>query len=175
MVTPAADKAQRFTDWLTGMLRVSVPSASGESGQKILVFCSRKRTCDKLAADLHHKGLGATALHGDKSQNERDWAVQAFRRAQKPILVATDVAARGLDVENVTAVVNFDLPNCIEDYVHRIGRTGRAGKKGLAVTFFTNDDRSSETARMASDISEIMVRAGHVPPGELKALARRFM
>lgn len=167
VVCSAAEKFAKFSQWLTTTLQ-------GGSNHKILVFCSRKKICDQLSMDLHYKGLGAVALHGDKSQNERDWAVQAFRSGQKPVLVATDVAARGLDIHQITAVANFDLPGSVEDYVHRIGRTGRAGHKGLAVTFFAKDDHSSDTARMASGISLIMQRAGHTPPADLKALARYY-
>ena len=81
--------------------------------------------------------FGAAAIHGDKRQQERDWTLKSFKDNHTTILVATDVAARGLDIKDVEAVVNFDFPQGVEDYIHRIGRTGRAGRKGEALTLFT--------------------------------------
>ncbi|OMO67488.1 hypothetical protein COLO4_30131 [Corchorus olitorius] len=97
-----------------------------ERGSKVIIFCSTKRLCDQLARSLG-RNFGAVAFHGDKSQNERDWVLSQFRTGKSPILVATDVAARGLDIKDIRVVINFDFPTGIEDYVHRIGRTGRAG------------------------------------------------
>lgn len=89
-------------------------------GQKVIIFCSTKRMCDQLAWSLGRE-YNAAALHGDKRQQERDYTLQAFKDGRQPVLVATDVAARGLDVKDVAAVVNYDMPPSIEDYVHRIG------------------------------------------------------
>jgi ATP-dependent RNA helicase DeaD len=100
-----------------------------------LVFCNTKRKVDKLLSQLQTRGYFADGLHGDMSQNQRDRVMANFRNGQIEILVATDVAARGIDVENVEAVFNYDVPNNEEYYVHRIGRTGRAGKTGRAFTF----------------------------------------
>ncbi len=102
-----------------------------------LVFCNTKRTCDQLVEDIRSRGYAADALHGDMTQRVRDKVMRSFREGRIEVLVATDVAARGLDVENVDAVFNYDIPQDPEYYVHRIGRTGRAGKTGVAYTFAT--------------------------------------
>ena len=106
-------------------------------------------------------------MHGDKSQQDRDWALREFKSMQCTLLVATDVAARGLDVDDIRIVVNFDFPKEMESYVHRIGRTGRAGKKGLAVSFFVAEKNS----RLARELIEILRRADQVIPPELQAMA----
>lgn len=100
-----------------------------------LVFCNTKKRVDELVGALQTRGYSAESLHGDMRQNERDAVMWKFRNGEIDILVATDVAARGIDVENIEAVINYDLPNDEEYYVHRIGRTGRAGKAGKAYTF----------------------------------------
>lgn len=100
-----------------------------------MVFCNTKRQVDELTSDLQARGYSAEALHGDMRQEYRDWVMNQFRKGNIEILVATDVAARGLDVENIEAVFNYDLPNDEEYYVHRIGRTGRAGREGKSFTF----------------------------------------
>ncbi|WP_242614363.1 DEAD/DEAH box helicase [Actinomadura roseirufa] len=99
-----------------------------------MVFCQTKRACDRVAADLAQRGFDAAAVHGDLGQSQRERALRAFRNGKIDVLVATDVAARGLDVDDVTHVVNYECPDSAETYVHRIGRTGRAGKEGTAVT-----------------------------------------
>lgn len=101
----------------------------------ILIFVETKRSCDYLEEVLCTKGFPACSIHGDKSQREREDALKSFRSGATPVMVATDVAARGLDIPNVTNVVNYDLPTNIDDYVHRIGRTGRAGNTGFALSF----------------------------------------
>ncbi|MGN0401929.1 MAG: DEAD/DEAH box helicase [Acetatifactor sp.] len=100
-----------------------------------LIFCNTKMKVDELAEVLKKSGFRAEGLHGDMSQHQRDVAMRRFRNGSSNILIATDVAARGIDVENVAAVINYDLPQDIEYYVHRIGRTGRAGKTGRSFTF----------------------------------------
>ena len=105
-----------------------------------LVFCNTKRRVDKLVTHLQIRGYAADGLHGDMTQNQRDRVMSKFRKGKIDVLVATDVAARGIDVENVEAVFNFDVPNDDEYYVHRIGRTGRAGKKGMAFTFVSGKE-----------------------------------
>ena len=105
-------------------------------GERVIIFCSTKRMCDQLSYSVGRE-FGASAIHGDKKQSERDWVINNFKSGRSPVMVATDVAARGLDIPNVTAVVNYDFPNGVEDYIHRIGRTGRAGATGEAYTFFT--------------------------------------
>merc|ERR1712232_821995 len=128
---------------------------------RVLVFVETKKGCDMLCRSLRMDGFQARAMHGDKSQEERDWALREFKSCQAPLLVATDVAARGLDVDNIKMVVNFDFPNDLETYVHRIGRTGRAGKKGLAVSFFV----AQKNGRMARDLISILNKTNqYIPP-----------
>lgn len=103
--------------------------------ESTIVFCRTKKGADELTASLVARGYMAEALHGDLSQVQRDRVMKKFRESKLEILVATDVAARGLDIDHVTHVVNFDIPQDPESYVHRIGRTGRAGRKGTAITF----------------------------------------
>ncbi|HHT19614.1 MAG: DEAD/DEAH box helicase [Euryarchaeota archaeon] len=105
-----------------------------------LVFCNTKRRVDRLVSHLQTRGYFADGLHGDMSQNQRDRVMAKFRKGQIEILVATDVAARGIDVDDVEAVFNYDVPNNEEYYVHRIGRTGRAGKTGQAFTFVSGKE-----------------------------------
>ena len=108
---------------------------------KAIVFTKTKKMADELARKLRNSSFNADAIHGDFSQAKREKVLRAFREGKLEILVATDVAARGLDIKNVKVVYNFDLPNDTESYVHRVGRTGRAGKEGLAISFFIpNED-----------------------------------
>ena len=105
-----------------------------------MVFCRTKRTCDKVAADMVDRGFAAAAVHGDLGQGAREQALRAFRAGKIDVLVATDVAARGIDVADVTHVVNYQCPEDEKVFLHRIGRTGRAGANGVAVTFVDWDD-----------------------------------
>ena len=109
-----------------------------------------QRAADQLEDTLCREGLPATTIHGDRSQREREAALASFKAGRTPVMVATDVAARGLDVPNVTNVVNYDMPSAIDDYVHRIGRTGRAGKKGSALSFV--NDRSRGLVRQLYEL-----------------------
>lgn len=106
-----------------------------EEFQKVLVFGRTKRGAEKLSKVLQSKGFKANAIHGNKSQNQRQRALQQFKDDHVQVLIATDVIARGLDIENVTHVINYDLPESYESYIHRIGRTGRADNQGVALTF----------------------------------------
>lgn len=108
-----------------------------------VVFCRTKRRASKLNEELQLEGYNSAELHGDLSQNKREQVMRAFREARLQILIATDVAARGLDVEGVSHVFNFDIPQDTDSYIHRIGRTGRAGDKGLAYTFVTQREQST--------------------------------
>jgi len=129
-------------------------------GSRILVFCETKKGADILTRYLRLEGWPALAIHGDKSQQERDWVLQEFRSGNSPIMIATDVAARGLDVKDIKYVVNYDFPSCCEDYVHRIGRTGRAGAKGTAYSLFT-----STNFKLAKDLLHILSETNqHIPP-----------
>ncbi len=109
--------------------------------ERALVFTKTKHTANVVAEKLMRSGIKATAIHGNKSQNARQRALEAFRRKQVQVLVATDVAARGIDIDGITHVVNFDLPLEPENYVHRIGRTGRAGAEGVALSFCSAEER----------------------------------
>jgi len=127
-----------------------------------IVFVNSKLGCARLARSFERDGLRTNALHGDKSQDERLKALDAFKRGDVDVLVATDVAARGLDIADLPAVFNFDVPFNAEDYVHRIGRTGRAGASGLAVTLVSRDD-----ARLISDIEKLIKKKIDLEPIEL--------
>ncbi|XP_026387221.1 DEAD-box ATP-dependent RNA helicase 14-like [Papaver somniferum] len=140
---------------------------SQEPGSKIIIFCSTKKMCDQLTRNIT-RNYGAAAIHGDKSQGERDYVLSQFRSGKAPILVATDVAARGLDVKDIRVVVNYDFPTGVEDYVHRIGRTGRAGATGLAYTFFSEND-----AKHASDLVKLLEGANQRVPPQIRELASR--
>jgi len=104
-------------------------------------------------------------MHGDKEQSDRDRALEDFKTGRCPVMVATDVASRGIHVEDITHVINYDFPLNIEDYVHRIGRTGRVGKKGTAISFFTRDD-----TKRATRLIEVLEEASQPVPKELKEM-----
>ena len=112
-----------------------------EEPEQAIIFCRTKIGTARLDRELRDKGMRVKALHGDMSQGQRDGVMLAFKGRRLPLLVATDVAARGLDIDHVTHVINYDLPNNPEIYVHRIGRTGRVGRTGRAVTFVTPAQR----------------------------------
>ena len=125
------------------------------------MFVNSKLGCARLARTLEREGLKTTALHGDKSQDERLKALDAFKKGEVDLLVCTDVAARGLDIKDVPAVFNFDIPFNAEDYIHRIGRTGRAGASGLAITFVTRSD-----ARLVTDLEKLLKAKLEIEPIE---------
>ncbi|XP_077253024.1 DEAD-box ATP-dependent RNA helicase 37-like isoform X2 [Tasmannia lanceolata] len=133
-----------------------------------LVFVETKRGADSLEHWLCKNGFPATAIHGDRTQPEREQALRSFKSGTTPIMVATDVAARGLDIPHVSHVINFDLPKDINDYVHRIGRTGRAGKSGLATAFFNEGNQP-----LAKPLSELMREANQEVPPWLNLYAER--
>jgi len=128
-----------------------------------LVFVNSKLGCARLARSFERDGLRTQALHGDKSQDERLKALAAFKAGEVDLLVATDVAARGLDIADLPAVFNFDVPYNAEDYVHRIGRTGRAGASGLAVTLVARDD-----LRLVDDIEKLIKKKLEIEPIEIE-------
>jgi len=136
-------------------------------GSRILVFLDTKKGCDQITRQLRMDGWPALSIHGDKSQAERDWVLSEFRSGKSPIMTATDVAARGLDVKDVKYVINYDFPGSLEDYVHRIGRKGRAGAKGTAYTFFT-----VANARFAKELTNILQEAGQKVSPELASMGR---
>ncbi|KAJ4758663.1 DEAD-box ATP-dependent RNA helicase 14 [Rhynchospora pubera] len=140
---------------------------SQDANAKTIIFCSTKKMCDMLAQNLQQR-YGASAIHGDKSQPERDSVLASFRAGRCHVLVATDVAARGLDIKDIKVVVNYDFPTGVEDYVHRIGRTGRAGATGTAFTFFCDQD-----GKYASDLVKVLEGAGQKVPPELRDMVGR--
>ncbi|HEX3734199.1 MAG TPA: DEAD/DEAH box helicase, partial [Solirubrobacterales bacterium] len=137
---PAKDKAARLVELL-----------KTEEPEQAIIFTRTKIGASKLEKTLKDKGLDVKALHGDLSQGVRDGVMIAFKDHRVKLLVATDIAARGLDIEHVTHVINFDVPNSSETYVHRIGRTGRVGRTGRAITFVTPSQRD-EITRIERDV-----------------------
>nr|ALF95045.1 RNA helicase p68a isoform l [Cynoglossus semilaevis] len=125
-----------------------------EKENKTIIFVETKRRCDELTRRMRRDGWPAMGIHGDKSQQERDWVLNEFRYGKAPILIATDVASRGLDVEDVKFVINYDYPNSSEDYIHRIGRTARSQKTGTAYAFFTPNNM-----KQASDLISVLREA----------------
>ncbi|KAL8695503.1 MAG: hypothetical protein Q9218_000081 [Villophora microphyllina] len=132
-----------------------------------LIFVETKRMADSLSDFLINQRFPATSIHGDRTQRERERALEMFRNGRCPILVATAVAARGLDIPNVTHVVNYDLPTDIDDYVHRIGRTGRAGNTGLSTAFFNRGNRG-----IVRDMIDLLKEAHQEIPTFLESVAR---
>jgi len=131
-----------YTDDLRHKKRLLNHLLNKEEVSRAIVFTATKRQADELVDDLYEEGLFAAALHGDMNQRQRTKTIDRVRNGRTRILVATDVAARGIDVQAVTHVINFDLPHNVEDYVHRIGRTGRAGASGIALSFAARREAS---------------------------------
>lgn len=136
-------------DLLAGLLR--------EQEGSFLVFARTKRGADRLSKKLAQEGVKTAAIHGDRSQNQRNQALRGFQEGSYRVLVATDVAARGIHVEGIAHVVNYDLPQVPEDFIHRVGRTGRAGARGTASTFAARSERG-EVARIERALSTRLVR-----------------
>jgi len=134
-------------------------------GKKVLIFVATKKGADYLQEDLSEFNHRVLCIHGDKSQAMRDQAIDRFRASKGVIMVATDVAARGLDVRDVDAVINYDFPGNIEDYIHRIGRTGRAGAKGVAFSLLTSQDAS-----MVKPLIRVLEEAGQEVPDSLRSM-----
>ena len=146
------DSDYQKKEYLLDLLRAN-------QGGLTLIFVETKRAADGLDDYLYERGIKSTSIHGDRSQAQREDALQAFRSGAFPIMVATAVAARGLDIPNVTLVINYDLPGDIDDYVHRIGRTGRAGNVGRAVSFFADKNQN-----IARDLVDILKEANQEVP-----------
>ncbi|RYP04256.1 hypothetical protein DL765_010246 [Monosporascus sp. GIB2] len=136
-------------------------------GGLTLIFVETKRMADSLSDFLINQNFPATSIHGDRTQRERERALEMFRNGRCPILVATAVAARGLDIPNVTHVINYDLPTDIDDYVHRIGRTGRAGNTGHSTAFFNRGNRG-----VVRELIELLKEANQEVPAFLETIAR---
>ncbi|KAF4520381.1 hypothetical protein B566_EDAN012886 [Ephemera danica] len=150
-----------------GKLMKLLEEIAAEKENKTIIFVETKRKVDEITRNMRQDGWPAMCIHGDKSQPERDWVLAEFRSGKSPILVATDVAARGLDVEDVKFVINFDYPSCSEDYVHRIGRTGRSQRTGTAYTFFTPSN-----SRQAADLVSVLKEANQVINPKLYEMCR---
>ncbi|OAD74514.1 hypothetical protein PHYBLDRAFT_97237, partial [Phycomyces blakesleeanus NRRL 1555(-)] len=132
-----------------------------------LIFVETKRMADTLSEFLLDHNFPATSIHGDRTQRERERALDSFRSGRTPVMVATAVAARGLDIANVSHVISYDLPTDIDDYVHRIGRTGRAGNTGLATAFFNRGNKN-----IVNDLVDILKEANQEMPSFLESISR---
>ncbi|XP_054827324.1 probable ATP-dependent RNA helicase DDX43 [Eublepharis macularius] len=140
-----------------------------KSEDKVIIFVGKKLTADDLSSDFGLQGIPVQSLHGNREQCDREQALEDFKKGRVRILIATDLASRGLDVQDITHVFNFDFPRNIEEYVHRVGRTGRAGRTGEAVTLVTRNDW-----RIASELIDILERGNQVIPEELISMAQRY-
>jgi ATP-dependent RNA helicase RhlE len=145
-VKPAATTAERVEQWVSFVNQSEKPALlqavlRGEGVERSLVFTRTKHGADRVVRQLGNAGIEAAAIHGNKSQGQRERALDMFKRGTCKVLVATDIAARGIDVDGVSHVINYELPNVPESYVHRIGRTARAGATGQAIAFCADDER----------------------------------
>ncbi|UQA63488.1 DEAD/DEAH box helicase [Polyangium aurulentum] len=138
----------------------------GQGVERTLVFTRTKHGANRVSEQLVRAGIDSAAIHGNKSQSARERALERFRAGSLPVLVATDLAARGIDVEGVSHVINYDLPNVPESYVHRIGRTGRAGASGSAISFCNTEERPLLAGIEKLLRRRIPVAEGEVPRGE---------
>ncbi|XP_004623234.1 probable ATP-dependent RNA helicase DDX43 [Octodon degus] len=136
---------------------------------KVIVFVSRKAVADHLSSDLILRQISVESLHGNREQSDREKALENFKKGKVRILIATDLASRGLDVHDITHVYNYDFPRNIEEYVHRVGRTGRAGRTGMSITLITRNDW-----RIATELINILKRANQSIPEELVSMAERY-
>lgn len=134
---------------------------SAEFKPPMIVFVNSKKSCDALSKSMNNLGLNTTILHGGKSQDQRESSLEGLKTGRFDVLVATDVAGRGLDIDNVSLVLNYEMANTIEAWTHRIGRTGRAGKKGVAITFLTNED-----SEVFFDLRVLLVKSNARMPSE---------
>uniref|UniRef100_A0A0N4Z8W3 RNA helicase n=1 Tax=Parastrongyloides trichosuri TaxID=131310 RepID=A0A0N4Z8W3_PARTI len=154
-----SEKQPRMLQLLDGILKTSEP--------KTIVFVETKRKADEITKSMRREGWPVMCIHGDKGQSERDWVLKQFKEGKIPVLFATDVAARGLDVSDIKYVINYDYSNNSEDYVHRIGRTGRSDRKGDAYTFFTPANASK-----ARDLIKILEEAKQKVPEKLYQMSQ---
>lgn len=157
------DKRSYLLDLLSSSLDANCPEYSRES--LTLIFVETKKGADALEDFLYQHQHPVTSIHGDRSQREREDALKCFRSGDSPILVATAVAARGLDIPHVKHVINFDLPSDVEEYVHRIGRTGRMGNLGVATSFFNDKNRN-----ICADLVELLTETKQDVPGFLEEI-----
>jgi ATP-dependent RNA helicase RhlE len=146
-VTPVASTVERVEQFVTYVQQAEKPALltmllRRQQMERVLIFSRTKHGADRIVKQLAQSGIPANAIHGNKSQPQRERALGEFKAGKVKILIATDIAARGIDVSGVSHVINFDLPNVSEQYVHRIGRTARAGAAGIAIAFCADDERA---------------------------------
>lgn len=158
-----------FDEQSEGRVGTAESSATPIPSPKCLIFVERQESADSLLKELIQSGYPCLSIHGGKEQADRDQAISDFKGGLVSVLIATSVAARGLDVKGLGLVVNWDSPNHMEDYVHRVGRTGRAGQKGTAMTFLLNDQE-----RLAAEISRAIKSSGNAPPAPVQLMTERF-
>jgi ATP-dependent RNA helicase RhlE len=144
-VTPVSSTAKTIVQSMyfvekTEKTNLLIHLLSDKTIERVLVFTRTKHGADKVVNELKYAGIQSEAIHGNKSQNARQKALANFKSGETPVLVATDIAARGIDVENLTHVINYGLPSEPETYIHRIGRTGRAGSNGIALSFCDREE-----------------------------------
>ena len=166
-VTPVASAPDTVNQSVYFVEKVQKPAMlvdflKSNSYERVLIFTQTKQGADRVLQHLVRAGINAEVIHGDKSQNERRNAMEGLKSGEVPVLVATDIAARGLDIDGVSHVVNYELPPVAEQYVHRIGRTGRAGASGIAVSFCNIEERS-----LLRDIEKLICKA--IPVQEVPA------
>ncbi len=172
----AADKVDQYSTRISReqKLPLLVHLINSGSWYQVLVFSRTKHGADRLSKKLNREGIASGAIHGDKRQNTRVRTLEDFRTGKLQVLVATDVAARGIHLEELSHVVNFDLPQVAEDYIHRIGRTGRAGKSGQAVSFVSpeEEDKWRAIGRLQKDTVKPLDLKGFVPVAQTAPVHR---
>ena len=164
-------KEHEKPDELKSIIKEINPGGNPLEVPKTIIFVGRKHSCDDLANQMWNDGYAVDSLHGDKQQFQRTRVMDQFKKGELRVLIATDVAARGLDVKDIQVVINYDFPSGnsgVEDYVHRIGRTARGGKDGAAYTFFTDND-----AKRGPQLIGVLKRAEQAVPAELARYDRR--
>ncbi len=165
-----SDVQQSFYKCTKFEKRDKVVEILNEIGQeKVMIFIEHKKQADVMGFYLLQKGYPTTTLHGDRLQSQRELALKDFKSGKSNIIVCTSVAARGLDIEKVNHVINVDLPQSVDEYVHRIGRTGRCGNIGKAISFF--DPGSENDVKLARPLARILVESSQPVPDWLSALA----
>uniref|UniRef100_A0A8W7M1K5 RNA helicase n=1 Tax=Anopheles arabiensis TaxID=7173 RepID=A0A8W7M1K5_ANOAR len=153
------DKFQRINEFVRDM----------QPTDKVIIFCGKKTRADDLSSEFILSNISCQAIHGNREQSDREQALEDIKNGTVKILIATDVASRGLDIEDITHVVNYDFPRNIEEYVHRVGRTGRAGRTGISLSFMTRSDWG-----VAGELIKILKEADQEVPDEVSDMARRF-
>lgn len=138
---------------------------------KVLIFVNSQDRCDRLFRDLLRMGYPCLSLHGGKDQNDRESTIRDFKEDVCQLLIATSVAARGLDVSSLNLVINYDVPNHLEDYVHRVGRTGRAGRSGRSITFVAPEDEE----QFAPDLVKALKESNQAVPGDLVTMSEKYL